>query len=105
MQTAPNFTVSAADAAVIGRIADRARAMDVEANGRRGAVSVLDWRMYISACHANGNPLDLEMLLAADNFNFAHDVFGIANKLDQTTGQLTNFFSPRCSRREEQEAA
>lgn len=34
------------------------------------------------------NPLRLSELLKADNFNFAHDIVGIANHLDRETGEL-----------------
>ncbi len=53
--------------------------------------------MDIDACHCNGNPLKLGSLLAADDFNFSHDVFGIRRHLDRTTGKLLNCFVPRCS--------
>jgi hypothetical protein len=51
--------------------------------------------MDITACHLNGCPLKLEELLAADDFNFAHDVFGIRNKINRKTGKLTDCFLPR----------
>jgi hypothetical protein len=53
--------------------------------------------MDISACHCNGNPLDLEKLLIADDFNFCHDVAGIHRHISRTTGMLFDGFSPRCS--------
>lgn len=53
--------------------------------------------MDIDACHSNGNPLKLQELLAADDFNFGHDVFGIRRHIDRTTGQLQNCFVPRYS--------
>lgn len=53
--------------------------------------------MDVSATHANGNPLRLEDLLAADDFNFEHDMSGICNCLDRTTGKLTRNFRPRFS--------
>ena len=53
--------------------------------------------MDIDACHCNGNPLRLQELLGADDFNFAHDVFGIRANLNRTTGQLDNCFVPRYS--------
>ncbi len=53
--------------------------------------------MDVSATHANGNPLRLADLLAADDFNFAHDLSGICNCLDRNTGKLTNNFRPRFS--------
>jgi hypothetical protein len=50
----------------------------------------------IEAVHCNGCPLDLEMFLSADDFNFVHDVAGIVRHLDRETGELTDFFLPRC---------
>lgn len=54
--------------------------------------------MDVIAVHMNGRPLRLEALLAADDFNFAHDVFGIRRHLDRDTGELTQCFVPRFSR-------
>lgn len=54
--------------------------------------------MDLTATNANGCKLDFNRLIAFDDFNFAHDVFGIANTIDRKTGKLTNHFLPRCSR-------
>ena len=51
--------------------------------------------MDVEATHCNGTPLKLQDLLETDNFNFAHDVFGIARHIDRGTGKLKNCFSPR----------
>ena len=51
--------------------------------------------MNITACHANGCPLRLQDLLEANDFNFSHDIVGIDNHIDRTTGQLTGCFLPR----------
>jgi len=56
---------------------------------------ILSLSMDISATHLNGCPLKLEELLAADDFNFFHDIYGIHNNLDRKTGQLKNCFLPR----------
>lgn len=64
---------------------------------RRSYRKRMDMQMDVTAVHANGNPLRLEELLAADEFNFAHDMSGICNCLDRDTGQLTKGFSPRYS--------
>lgn len=56
--------------------------------------------MDLTAVHANGNPMRLADLLAADDFNFAHDIVGISRFLDRNTGRLTDCFSPRFSARE-----
>jgi len=57
----------------------------------------MDADMDVTACHANGNKLDLAGLLAADDFNFSHDVFGIYRHIDRDTGKLGNCFRPRYS--------
>jgi hypothetical protein len=70
------------------QIAERAIA-DRKAHGMkvsRGAQ--VDIEMDLEATHANGCPLRLADLLAADDFNFWHDVSGIARHLDRTTGEL-----------------
>lgn len=53
--------------------------------------------MDITAVHANGNPLKLAELLATDDFNFTHDVFGITRHIDRETGKLGGCFVPRFS--------
>lgn len=48
----------------------------------------------------NGNPpIDWDRLLAADNFNFIHDVGGIGSHMDRVTGKLGGFFLPRFTRK------
>ena len=54
----------------------------------------IDADMDISAVHATC-PLRLADLLAADNFNFSHDMRGIQHHLNRKTGKLENFFLPR----------
>lgn len=51
--------------------------------------------MDLNAVHANAYALRLQELLAADDGNFAHDVFGIRRHLDRTTGKLRDCFVPR----------
>jgi len=53
--------------------------------------------MDIEACHCNGNPLALDLLLAAPDPDFAHDLFGIRRHIDRETGKLGDCFSPRLS--------
>ena len=90
------FKVSKKDLVTVERIAHRAVKMADSAGCRYGEI---DAQMDITACHCNGNPLLLEDLLNADDFNFSHDVFGIHRNLDRDTGKLLNFFSPRYSER------
>lgn len=86
-----NWSVSKEDAALIDKIVDRAESLTV------GPIDRLSVDMDITACHANGNPLDLQRLLDADNFTFVHDVGGISAHIDRETGRLGDFFVPRCS--------
>lgn len=51
--------------------------------------------MDITAIHLNDVELDLQRLLEADDFNFAHDVNGIRGHIDIHTGKLRNCFLPR----------
>lgn len=61
------------------------------------AYNQMDALMDIDACHSNGNPLKLGALLEADDFNFGHDVFGIRQHINRTTGKLEHCFVPRYS--------
>jgi hypothetical protein len=58
-------------------------------------VTIEDLIMDITACHCNGNALKLQELLDADDFNFAHDVFGINRHLARRTGAMLDCFLPR----------
>ncbi len=87
----------ARDAALvtIGKIA--ARAVDLYAH-HEVRVEKRDVLMDISACHFGPQKLRLDDLLAADDFNFMHDVGGINRHLDRERGVLTDCFSPRFSK-------
>lgn len=86
------WNVSRGEANLIVAIATRAvklaKESDIELN-------LLHVAMNVTACHANGCPLRLQDLLEADDFNFIHDIVGIDNYIDRTTGKLTGFFEPR----------
>lgn len=99
-----SFLTTPADCKLIGKIAARAAGMDKQHN-LRDARDIVEWDMDFTATHANGNPLRLADLLAADDFNFAHDAFGIARHLDRSTGKLTRCFVPRFSQPAPAEAA
>jgi hypothetical protein len=88
-----SFEVSRSDHRKLSALADRAVSMAVAYNIEYDKQWAL---MDLTACHANGMPLDLEKLAGADDFNFAHDVFGIRRHLDRDTGTLQNCFVPRC---------
>jgi uncharacterized protein DUF6874 len=88
--------LSPADATLITDIARRAVKF-AKANGQK--VNFVDVMMDLMAAH-KCNPLRLRDLFNADDFNFAHDVFGIARHLNRKTGCLEDHFSPRFTDRE-----
>jgi hypothetical protein len=52
--------------------------------------------MDLEACHSNGCPLRLKEMAAWErDFDLVHDVCGIVNTIDRTTGKLTGHFLPR----------
>lgn len=107
----PSFKVSKLERTLIELITERAIRSENEfarKQNKRGLFTPspiedegcrrIRWHMDLIATH-NSNPLDLERLLAADDFNFIHDVYGIARHIDRETGELGGCFSPRFSRR------
>jgi hypothetical protein len=93
-QNEVSFDCSDEDQDFIHRIVTRAKELGLIGRNYSGMTCTMD----ITATHANGNPLRLRDLLNADDFNFMHDVCGIARHLDRDTGQLGGFFSPRFSK-------
>lgn len=87
-----NLSASIEDMDLIHKITVRA-ARHYEAAGNPR--DMLGITMDLTATHANGCPLDLAGLLAADPLNFLHDVSGIARRIDRNTGQLRDCFTPR----------
>lgn len=57
-----------------------------------------DWIMDIEIAHKS-IPLNLQRLIKSDDFNFSHDVFGIARNLNRVTGKLENCFIPRYAKK------
>lgn len=100
-----SFKVTRTERPLIVALAKRAAAMERDhAEPGEKLLSKTDWEMYFSATHASGNPLRLHDLLAADDFNFAHDAFGIVRHMNHETGALEDFFSPRFSARRSEAA-
>lgn len=92
------FNANPQEMAVIKAIAERASKLGIQRNQ-------MATRMDLDAVHSNGCPMDFEKLLAADDFNFTHDISGIRNCLDRddnskTAGKLLNHFLPRCALRD-----
>ena len=93
-----NWNVSCEEQALITRIGQRAYELTLRlgvwGDWREHPYPKLDVMMDVTAVHANGNPLRLRELLAADDGDFAHDVFGIRRFLNRDTGEL-DCFRPR----------
>lgn len=90
----PDIQTAREESRTILAIAKRACALAAD-NGFNYDLMTVD--MDLSLCHMS-NPLKLDELMAADNGNFAHDVFGIRRHLNRETGKLEDCFSPRYSR-------
>lgn len=89
---AVNLAATADDSKTINVIADRAVTL-AKMMGVR--YSKTEAAMDVTAAHLNDHPLDLVRLAAANDFDFAHDVFGIRKHLDRTTDKLGGCFVPR----------
>lgn len=90
-----SFSVTSSERFFIQKIGERAMKM----RGVGGVyVDPLDVELDVIATHSNGNPLQLAKLADADDFQFAHDIFGIARHLNRKTGRLENCFLPRYSK-------
>lgn len=90
-----SFDISSADSALVEKIVDRFVGMATMLGQQ---VDRLSTTMDLVATKANGCPLDFQRLLDANDTDFAHDVIGIEQHLDRTTGKLTNLFCPRAAR-------
>lgn len=91
------FSCTKEEDEILAKIVKRALAIDPPSR-REPPYTGVEWAMDIEATHSNGCPLDLQKLLDAPSFDFAHDVFGIREHLDRTTGKLMHCFLPRCSK-------
>lgn len=93
-----SFNVSHADSEAIDAIVERAAGIAKEHGVKR--FDRLSCRMDLVAVHANTCRLDLDRLLAADDFNLIHDVFGINRHIDRSDAKLLDCFRPRFAHRE-----
>lgn len=91
--TAINWNASKEDIDIIFAIVDRAIESIKKNTGRE--LDRVSLAMDLTATHLNGTPLRLADLLAADEYNFAHDVVGIINNMNRRTGKPENCFLPR----------
>lgn len=95
-----SFDVSSEEFKVIQQIVARAKTIHAEFIQQAMPFDDISLEMDLCACIAQGQPLRLQELLVADDFNFVHDVFGIRKYMDRnpkspTAGKLTAFFVPR----------
>lgn len=86
-----SFKATREEYELINHIIDRAEKLDP-------SIDRMEMSMDLSACHANGCPMDFQKLLDAPNFDFAHDLAGINRHIDRTTGELMDCFIPRCAK-------
>jgi hypothetical protein len=91
------WRVSKAEHALLEQVARRAMGL---AHKHAFEYQFQDALMDVTAAHANGCSLQLPELLAADDFDFAHDVFGIRRHLNRQTGELMDSFLPRYAKPE-----
>lgn len=97
-----SFTATPYEMRQVRKIVARAQGMGLV----KGAAATDHWydrltcEMDIRAAHANGTPLNFDKFLAFDDFNFTHDIVGIARHMDRETGELGGYFLPRCARPE-----
>ena len=83
-----NLNLPREDVDLIMRIADRAVSSRVVSVSQK-----IHLVMDLAGCHSTC-PLRLQELFEATAFNFLHDVQGVWNHFDRTTGRLRNF-TPR----------
>jgi len=86
------WNITTKEMEIIEAIVDRAIKLDALCSISKSTLA-----MDITACHANGNPLNLIELLNANNGNFCHDIYGINRYINRETGKLQDCFLPRSS--------
>lgn len=89
-----NWKITPEETTIIHKIVDRAMLLFED----KVWPEPMDCMMDVVATHKNGCELDLEALLAFDDFEFVHDIAGIARHLNRKNGQLENCFLPRSAR-------
>lgn len=90
----PNFKID--DIYTITRIVERAEALNLF-----DRISYPRMTMVMDLAATDGSiGMDFDALLAADDFNFAHDMGGIARHVNRKTGQLEDCFLPRFAKQD-----
>jgi len=91
-----NWNLNTRDETNITKIVDRAFDLCVQQGVPTG--EKINLRMDLIATHNNACRLDLVKLRKASDFDFMHDVLGIGRHINRETGELDNFFWPRCAK-------
>lgn len=91
MTTVDFSNITKTDYTTMRAIADRTT-KDACLYGRDRMTLLMDLEHVHAQC-----PMDLSKLLGFDEFNFDHDMYGIAANINRTTGDLENCFLPRCT--------
>lgn len=76
---------------LMNRIVDRAVQMQLV---QREPIALM---MDLAAVHKNDTQIDFIGLLGASDSDFTHDILGIQNNINRSTGMLINEFLPRLS--------
>lgn len=63
--------------------------------GQAVKVKPITFMIDLATVHTGTCPLRLDEMMKADDFNLAHDVFGINRHLNHDTGELQDCFIPR----------
>ena len=77
---------------IVDRMAERQAKAGVHPWQRLNPIRL---HMDLTACHANGCPLDLTGLLEASDEDFSHDIHGITQHIDRNDAHLRDCFTPR----------
>lgn len=93
-----NWNTTKEEDAIIFKIAERAEKELYNSEKDNLNYNRMDTVMDLTAVHKNDIELDFEKLLNFDEFNFAHDIYGIETYLNRSIGKLEHCFLPRCSK-------
>ncbi len=86
-----SLSVPHADKALIAAVSHRAQAY---AATQGIAVDLLEVQRDFTACHANGNPLDLPRMMADEDRTLWHAASFLAWHMDPHTGQIVSNYRP-----------
>ena len=79
-------------------ISRRATAIAIANGGDPSRININEIVLTLNDVIASGCPLDVERWIAADDFNFTHDLVGILRHYDPATGGFSHHFVPRFQR-------